>query len=288
MFFFRQKPNKKRRTRDQRRRRWAFYLSAWLHGSLVSAGVYCRIMGIEIPVIDKLTGHQRQVVHVDTWTAHLDPDPFLDPVEAADQQVRRMIVASDADPQRDAAAEKVVRSVDLQSPPPADNPNTETVGLGDFVRSRVDRAVEEAGKLKPDEKLARLDDLSKQLNSVSSPEAVGELTNKLQTFLGGEKRAEKPAEKPVAGPFDYNTAQLHDVRREEKPNGRFKYTATLIDAAGRTMETDMDEAEGESAYKTMQLIKSNPLLEKIYRGVVMGMIDKMLKPAEPPAAKPVP
>jgi hypothetical protein len=44
------------------------------------------------------------------------------------------------------------------------------------------------------------------------------------------------------------------------------------------MESEMTAAEGESAYKTFELIKSNPLLERVYRGVVMSLLDKVLKP----------
>jgi hypothetical protein len=61
-------------------------------------------------------------------------------------------------------------------------------------------------------------------------------------------------------------------------DGKFKYTAVLIDSAGRTQETEMNAAEGESAFKTFELIKQNPLLERVYRGVVMSLLDKMLKP----------
>jgi hypothetical protein len=83
----------------------------------------------------------------------------------------------------------------------------------------------------------------------------------------------------VAGDFDFDSAQLHDMRREMREDGTFKYTAILLDAEGRTQETEMTATEGESAYKTFELMKQNPLLERLYRGVVMSLLDKVLRPA---------
>jgi hypothetical protein len=42
------------------------------------------------------------------------------------------------------------------------------------------------------------------------------------------------------------------------------------------METELTAAEGESLHNTFQLIKKSPMLEKIYRSVVMGTLDRLL------------
>ena len=82
------------------------------------------------------------------------------------------------------------------------------------------------------------------------------------------------------------------MRREMLENGSFKYIAIMIDSDGRTLETEMTAAEGESAYKTFELIKQNPLLERVYRGVVMSLLDKLMRgsagPAAPRASLPLP
>jgi hypothetical protein len=100
---------------------------------------------------------------------------------------------------------------------------------------------------------------------------------KFRQWLGTGKRAEQPSDKPVEGEFDFGTAQLHDVRREQTPEAGYAYFAILVDAAGRRYESSMDPLEGESTYKTMQLVKANPLLEKVYRGIVMGVLDDLIK-----------
>ena len=47
------------------------------------------------------------------------------------------------------------------------------------------------------------------------------MASTLNKWLGTEQRATMPAEKPVAGEFDYDTAQLHDVRREKTKDGKW-------------------------------------------------------------------
>jgi hypothetical protein len=103
------------------------------------------------------------------------------------------------------------------------------------------------------------------------------MAGKFRQWLGTQPRAERPAEKPVAGEFDYLTAQLHDVRREADAEAGYRYFAILVDAAGRRRESIMDPLEGESAYKTMQLVKANPLAEMVYRRIVMGFLDSVIQ-----------
>jgi hypothetical protein len=51
----------------------------------------------------------------------------------------------------------------------------------------------------------------------------------------------------------------------------------MIDAKGVSREVEIDNENGQRLYKTMQLIKSNPLLEKVYRNILMGILDQVLK-----------
>ncbi|MFM7928681.1 MAG: hypothetical protein ACKO9Q_13310, partial [Pirellula sp.] len=59
--------------------------------------------------------------------------------------------------------------------------------------------------------------------------------------------------------------------------GTIRYILVMVDAQGVAREVDIDDENGQRLYKTMQLIKSNPLLEKVYRKILMGILDQVLK-----------
>ncbi len=212
---------------------------------------------------------------------------ILRPIDAAPQPITFVARAAwDSSPSADPLLE---HAIELASNPPEKRP-TAPNGAEDeepgaltadsIVRRRVDQSIADARKLDAPEQLERLRGLTDELNEVSTPESLDQLTDQLQTFLGTKRRATQPAEKPVEGPFDTNTAQVHDVRRLERDDGTYRYVIVLLDSAGRQMETELTDAEGEQLYKTFELIKQNPLLEKVYRQVVMSLLDKMLdKPA---------
>jgi hypothetical protein len=155
-----------------------------------------------------------------------------------------------------------------------------------WVQARVLVEVAAAEKTSRVNQLQRLAALSGELKLISSEDSVDAATARLAAMLGTETRAEAPAAEPVAGEFHFPTAQVHDVRRTEPEPGRYEYAAILLDAQGRTLETPLSPAEGEQLYKVMELVRSNPLLDRIYRGVVMSLLDKVLKPAasDPPAS----
>jgi hypothetical protein len=56
----------------------------------------------------------------------------------------------------------------------------------------------------------------------------------------------------------------------------------MVDAQGVAREVEIDNENGQRLYKTMQLIKSNPLLEKVYRKILMGILDQVLKDQSQP------
>jgi hypothetical protein len=149
-----------------------------------------------------------------------------------------------------------------------------------FVNTELMRIAREAEQRSAQENLEKLAALGGTLETVSTEKGVDDINSQLNRVLGTEKRADRPADAPVAGEFDFTTAQLHDVLRVKDDSGSFLFTAILVDSAGRKFETPMSASEGETAYRTMQLIKSNPLLERVYRGVVMSMLDSVLKGAQ--------
>ena len=147
----------------------------------------------------------------------------------------------------------------------------------------IERLSDEARQRSEQENLDRLEKLSERLDSVSSPKSVDTVADAFQTLAGTQARAERPADEPDAGKFDFDTGQFHDVRREATDDGRFQYLCILVDAEGRSTEVVMTEAEGKTAYETMQQIKRNPLLEQVYRRIAMPLFDKMLAAAREPA-----
>lgn len=160
---------------------------------------------------------------------------------------------------------------------------TETHFIGDpadvtaaMVRERLERTVAESDALPQPNKLDKLDALSERLTQVADPQSLRAMSAAMQSYLGIESRAAQPTPEAPGGQFDFDTAQSHDIRREPKPAGGYRYVATLLDADGRTVEVELAEQEGEPIFETMQRIKANPLLEQIYRHIVMPLLDKMM------------
>lgn len=152
----------------------------------------------------------------------------------------------------------------------------EAPSSGILVTQEITRITHVAKARSVEENLSRLNDLTQQ---ISSEGAVDDISKQLSKVLQTEERADRPAEEPIAGEFEFTTAQLHDVLQKMDEQGNVTYWAVLVDAAGRKFESPMGQSEGETAFRTMNLIKTNPLLERVYRGVVMSMMDQVLKNA---------
>lgn len=153
---------------------------------------------------------------------------------------------------------------------------------GEMVRERIDELAAEAAGLTDEQKQDRLDKLTGDLNRVADAESIDQLATRFQGLLGTSPRATQPIAQDESDPaqaaaaFDFDTAQIHDVKREAKEDGGWRYWAVLLDAQGRTLDSELDAAAGEQLFLTMQRIKSNPLLEKVYRQIAMPLFDQML------------
>ncbi|HJN11889.1 MAG TPA: hypothetical protein QF564_24605 [Pirellulaceae bacterium] len=157
------------------------------------------------------------------------------------------------------------------------------------IQQRFEESLAATEQLNEAERLEALDDATDRLARISSETSIDEVAKRLQSWLGLTPRAEKPGEENLAaqevpldpaateGEFDFNTAQLHDVKRVVVPDSRPQYLCVLLDARGRTMEVPLSEAEGEPIYSLMEKIKANPLLEQIYRQLAMPLLDEMVK-----------
>ncbi|MBM4002717.1 MAG: hypothetical protein FJ295_05415 [Planctomycetes bacterium] len=161
--------------------------------------------------------------------------------------------------------------------PPAENADP---SMPEYLRQKLRDAVDESQAEDDNAKLEKLRKLSSRLDRVASSDSVDNLSLQLRQWFGTEERADRPVESPAGSEFDYRTAQLHDVRRIEAEDGSWTYRSVLVDAQGRAVEVSMDAEQGSRLYQTFQLIKSNPLLERVYRQFIMGFLDQWMREAE--------
>jgi hypothetical protein len=124
------------------------------------------------------------------------------------------------------------------------------------------------------ENLERLQKLTQELNRSSSTKSVEEMSEYFGGLFG--RRASAPVERASELEFDVSTAQIHEVSRQEDGAGGYAYLLVMVDAKGVAREVPIDAQTGERLYKTMKMIKSNPLLERVYRNILMGILDQVL------------
>jgi hypothetical protein len=144
------------------------------------------------------------------------------------------------------------------------------------VRDRIAESADQARQRSDAENLDRLDRMAERLNEISDQASIDRMAGSLHRLFGTRPRADQPAETLVDGAFDFATAQFHDVRREATSAGSWRYLSILIDAEGRVFEVELNADDGQRVYETMQRIKQNPLLERVYRKIAMPLFDQML------------
>lgn len=98
--------------------------------------------------------------------------------------------------------------------------------------------------------------------------------------------------------FDFQTAQLHDVKRipatDPRSGSTWQYEGVLLDAEGRTQQIPLSETEGAPLFEIWQRIRSSPLLESVYRQLAMPLLDQLIDakqlsqrlPPSPPTSPP--
>lgn len=185
----------------------------------------------------------------------------------------------------ESAAVMVEQPVDSADHSPTVNPAAPD--LEAMIRARLDREIDSAQQQPSEDLLHKLEQLGTNLEKVSTEVGVGEVAGMLQKSLGIKQRSSVPSSGGdiPPGPFDHSTAQVESVSRSTDPEGTVAYLAMMVDAAGHRLVVPLDEAEGKQLYETFELMKRFPLLEQVYRQVMMGLLDKML--ADEPLA-PVP
>lgn len=127
------------------------------------------------------------------------------------------------------------------------------------------------------ENMVELDRREKQLEKYASEKSLDRIAELIPQWTGAEPRAAAPVKNPPPGDFNIDTAQFHDVTRTGTEAEGFRYMATLFDAEGRSMEVEMGAEEGKKMWELMRKMKKNPMMDKIYRGMVLPMMDKAMK-----------
>ncbi len=204
------------------------------------------------------------------WMNRWDPNPAEGVAQREKAAEEPALSSPDPKPQRPAQ-------------PPHD-PNDGTTVSAEEVRVKLESIQKRVDQMDDQEKLETLDRVGNRLEQISSQESVTQMAGQMKEWLGTSKRASRPAEEPVEGEFDTSTGQIHELRRSKTDRGE-EYVAVLLDAQGRTLETPISQDVGRRLYPVFETIRKYPLLEGVYREVVMGLLDEVLKERKAPSKK---
>lgn len=155
--------------------------------------------------------------------------------------------------------------------------NNNVAGDDSFVANQIHQSIQKQKNRPVTQNQNDLQVLGERLSAQSSEKSVDEISRFLRG-ISGPSRETRPDPNAVGKPIDYATAQMDDVRQVADKEGNVRYIAILVDAKGVSVEVELDHDAGEQLDRTMKLIKSNPLLERVYRQIVMGLMDQLLKP----------
>gem|GEM_PF-5446862 len=162
----------------------------------------------------------------------------------------------------------------------ADAPDTRAM-----LQRMLDQSIRNAQAAPPEQQLARLETLARELQGLASEQSVDEIAGFLGTVL--ETTPARASADGLVREFDPETAQIVDVRQETR-DGKVRHIALLKDARGMTSEVEVDADTGESLARTFALMRKFPLLESVYRKSVMPVLDRMLKDQKPAMLAPRP
>lgn len=257
------------RERSLRRRSWRWSLAIHVT-ALASLYLVCQLW---LPV----SAPQEKRQFSATYSPHLDEEPLVARFEVVEpnwlEQQAEEFAATGVDVNdprwNEVLAEPLKQTQNVVS-------NERDEQGSSLLSETLMRQIAETSQRSSDENFDSLDQLSNRLSNVSSEAGVDEVSGTVTRLIGVEKRETKPKE-GVGGDFDFSSGEVHDCRKELDKDGNPRYIVVMIDAAGRTQESEINETDGAQLHRTMQIVKSNPLLERVYRNVVMSLMDKLLK-----------
>ena len=148
------------------------------------------------------------------------------------------------------------------------------------IEKSLESQIQQVERLTDERKLSELDKNLSRLESVADPQSVQEVTATIASTMGLDTQQYAPKETPASGSFDTDSSQLQEVTRKRDDSGNWQYESLLVDAQGRTMTVPMSSAEGETVYNAFESMKKFPMAEGIYRGIVMPLLQQMVKAQE--------
>ena len=141
-------------------------------------------------------------------------------------------------------------------------------GLRRLVHSRIRQASGRPSR----ETIRDLDRMTRRLETFVSPESLGEITRRLQSEFGPSAALQVVARDADRAEFDAESAHIQDAYRDTTTQ---TYIAVLVDRAGQRLDVPLDDVQGERLAGLMRWMKSHPLVDGIYRNIVMGILDRM-------------
>jgi len=154
----------------------------------------------------------------------------------------------------------------------------------DKVQDQLREMVQESQELTADQNLERLQGLAQRFDDIGSHQTVDELSRKFQQWWGPRPASvPQPADtlQPDSGStqaeFDSETALIQDVRRRRDERGDWVYEAVLVDSDGTSQNVPLDADEGQRLHQTLKIVKSSPLVQRIYREITMPIMRRMLQ-----------
>ncbi len=144
----------------------------------------------------------------------------------------------------------------------------------------IDQTMEREEGRTQEEKMSDLIHQRRQLEKMPAEHATRAL-EKVVDFLETRSDRATNAQREVSpDQFDADSAQIDScerVAKDEKDGGGWRYIATLVDANGNSMKVELPESEGASTWRTMQMLKENPIMNAIYRKAVMPLLDRKME-----------
>ena len=159
------------------------------------------------------------------------------------------------------------------------------------VRTELTHLVREAQDLSPDQNLERLQGMVQRFDDIGSDQTVDELAGRFKkwwsideakrppTSSNNQKTEQEPhlgAEQPTAV-FEAESAVIQSVERHRDDQGQWSYQAVLVDAQKNTQVIPLETAEGQRLYQTLKIVKSSPLVQRIYREITIPIMRRMLE-----------
>ena len=148
------------------------------------------------------------------------------------------------------------------------------------IQTSVEAHVETSLSKPAKANLKELDKRLRQLDHLVDSQSIAGTVERVAGAMGLDTDQYQAKPKSSSGRFDPDTAQLIDVKKSQDPLGEFPYSATMVDANGNETVVPMGQTDGEIAFNTFEKMKEFPLVQGLYRQIVMPMLQKIVRSGE--------